>query len=100
VYEQADTFITTGYEAQAVAITNFLIEMADRAKEAIDRYPRDKRDISALTFTLSSEGFATIEERLKSFRREVLEIVREDKCHKKQDRVYHFNFHLFPLTKV
>jgi uncharacterized protein (TIGR02147 family) len=69
VYEQTDTFISTGYEAQSVAITNFLIAMADRAKEAIDRYPRDKRDISALTFTLSGEGFAAIEERLKSFRR-------------------------------
>ena len=100
IYEQTETFITTGYEAQSVAITNFLIEMADRAKEAIDRYPRDKRDISALSFTLSGEGFAVIEERLKSFRREVLEIVREDKSHKKQDRVYHMNFHLFPLTRV
>lgn len=100
VYKQADTFISTGYEANSVAITNFLIEMADRAKEAIDLYPRDKRDISALTFTLSEHGFATIEERLKSFRREVLEIVQEDKNNKRQDRVYHLNFHLFPLTKI
>jgi uncharacterized protein (TIGR02147 family) len=100
VYEQTDTFITTGYEAKSVAITNFLIGMADLAKEAIDRYPREKRDISSLTFTLSEEGFATIQERLKSFRRELLEIVREDKNQKRQDRVYHINFHVFPLTKV
>ncbi|MBN1578568.1 MAG: TIGR02147 family protein [Chitinispirillaceae bacterium] len=100
VYEQADTFITTGYEAKSVAITNFLMGMADLAKGAIDRYPRDKRDISSLTFTLSEEGFATIQDRLKSFRHEVLEIVREDKNQKKQDRVYHFNFHLFPITRV
>ncbi|MBN1308329.1 MAG: TIGR02147 family protein [Chitinispirillaceae bacterium] len=100
VYEQTDTFITTGYEARSVAITNFLIEMADLAKEAIDRYSREKRDISSLTFTLSEEGFSTIQERLKSFRRELLEIVREDKNQKRQDRVYHINFHVFPLTKV
>jgi uncharacterized protein (TIGR02147 family) len=99
-YEQTDTFITTGYEAQSVAITNFLMEMADMAKASIDRYPREQRDISALTFTLSREGVATIQERLKEFRREVLEMVREDKSSKKQDRVYHINFHLFPLTKV
>lgn len=100
VYEQADTFITTGYEAKSVAITNFLLAMADLAKESVDRYPRDKRDISTLTFTVSKDGIDTIQERLKSFRREVLEIVREDKNQKKQDRVYHINFHVFPLTKV
>ena len=100
VYEQTDTFITTGYEAKSVAINNFLMGMSDLAKEAIDRYPRDRRDISSLTFTVSEEGYATIHERLKSFRREVLEIVREDKSQKRQDRVYHINFHVFPLTKV
>jgi len=100
IYEQTDTFITTGYEAKSVAITNFLMEMSDLAKEAIDRYPRDKRDISSLTFTLSEQGFTTIQDRLKDFRREVLEIVREDKVKKRQDRVYHVNFHIFPLTKV
>ncbi len=100
IYEQTDAFITTGYEAQSVAITNFLMETADLAKEAIDRYSQEKRDISALTFTLSEEGFNTIKERLKSFRRELLEIVREDKNHKRQDRVYHINFHVFPLTKI
>lgn len=100
VYEQTDTFITTGYEAKSVAITNFLMNMADLAKEAVDRYPREKRDMSTLTFTVSEEGYQTIHERLKSFRRELLEIVREDKTKKRQDRVYHINFHVFPLTRT
>ena len=100
IYEQIDTFITTGYEAQSVAINNFLMGMSDLAKEAIDRYPRDKRDISSLSFAVSEDGFSTIHERLKSFRRELMEIIREDKNQKRQDRVYHINFHVFPLTKV
>lgn len=100
IFEQTDTFISTGYEAQSVAITNFLMGMADLAKEAIDRYPREKRDISALTLSLSEDGYKAINERLKSFRRELFEIVREDKKNKRQDRVYHLNFHVFPLTKV
>lgn len=100
VYEQTDYFITTGYEAQSMAITNFLMQTADLAKEAIDRYPRDKRDISALSFTLSEQGFTAIQERLKAFRRELLEMVREDKNSRRQDRVYHVNFHIFPITKI
>lgn len=100
IYEQTDNLITTGYEAYSVAISNFLMQMSDLAKEAIDLYPRDKRDISTLTLTLSEQGFATIQERLKSFRRELMEIHREDKSQKRQDRVYHINFHIFPLSKV
>jgi uncharacterized protein (TIGR02147 family) len=100
VYEQADMFISTGYEARSVAITNFLMATCDLAREAVDRYPREKRSMSTLTFTLSEEGFKAMEERLKSIRREILEIVRDDKGKRKQDRVYHMNFHLYPLSKV
>jgi uncharacterized protein (TIGR02147 family) len=96
VYAQCDDLITTGYDAPTVAVTNFLVSTIDLAREAIDRYPRDKRSISTLTFSCSAEGFKSIEERLKTFRREVLEIVRDDK---NRDRVYHVNFHIFPMSK-
>jgi uncharacterized protein (TIGR02147 family) len=95
-YAQCDDLITTGYDAPTVAVTNFLVSTIDLAREAIDRYPRDKRSISTLTFSCSAEGFKSIEERLKTFRREVLEIVRDDK---NRDRVYHVNFHIFPMSK-
>jgi uncharacterized protein (TIGR02147 family) len=95
-YVQCDDLITTGYDAPTVAVTNFLVSTIDLAREAIDRYPRDKRSISTLTFSCSAEGFKSIEERLKTFRREVLEIVRDDK---NRDRVYHVNFHIFPMSK-
>jgi uncharacterized protein (TIGR02147 family) len=96
-YRQSDDFITTGYEAPTVAVTNFLMSTADLAREAIDRYPRDKRSMSTLTFSCSADGFHNIEERLKTFRREILEIVRADK---NRDRIYHVNFHVYPLSKV
>jgi len=96
-FEQTDQFITTGYEAQSVAITNFLVSTIDLAREAVDRYPRDKRSMSALSFSISEEGFKAIDERLKTFRREVLEIAKADK---KRDRIYHVNFQIFPLSKA
>ena len=95
-YTQCNDLITTGYDAPTVAVTNFLVSTIDLAREAIDRYPRDKRSISTLTFSCSAEGFKSIEERLKTFRREVLEIVRDDK---NRDRVYHVNFHIFPMSR-
>ena len=97
VYRQSDDFITTGYDAPTVAVTNYLVSTIDLAREAIDRYPRDQRSISTLTFSCSAEGYKSIEERLKTFRRELLEIVRADK---KRDRIYHINFHVYPMSKV
>jgi uncharacterized protein (TIGR02147 family) len=95
-YKQCDDLITTGYNAPTVAVTNFLVSTIDLAREAIDRYPRDMRSISTLTFSCSAEGFKSIEERLNTFRREILEIVRDDK---NRDRVYHVNFHVFPMSR-
>ena len=97
VYHQSDDLITTGYEAPTVAVNNFLVSTTDLAREAIDRYPRDKRSISTLTFSCSAEGFKDIEDRLKRFRREILEIVRADK---NRDRVYHVNFHVYPMSRL
>ncbi|MBD3392571.1 MAG: TIGR02147 family protein [Chitinivibrionales bacterium] len=96
VYRQTDPLISTGYEARSVAITNFQLATADLAKEAVDRFERDKRSLSTLTLSLSSEGYSTIMERLKMFHREVLEIAKADR---KPDRVYHINFHVFPMSR-
>jgi uncharacterized protein (TIGR02147 family) len=94
-YQLADAIITTGYEAKSVAINNFLISTTELARQAIDRYPRDQRSLSTLTFSCSAEGYAQIDERLKRFRREIMEIVRSDKD---IDRVYHINFQVFPMS--
>jgi len=96
VYEQTDKLITTGYEAQSVAIANFLLSTADLAKRAVEHLPRDKRSMSTLTVTCSRQTYQAIEERMKTFRREVLEMVKADKD---PNRVYHFNFHVFPMTR-
>lgn len=94
-YQLVDDIITTGYEAKSLAINNYLISTTELARQAIDRYPRDRRSMSTLTFSCSANGFAQIEDRLKRFRREILEIVRSDKD---IDRVYHMNFHVFPMS--
>ncbi len=96
VYHQTERFITTGYEAQSVAITNFLLDTSDLAKMAVDRFPREKRSMSTLTVGVSNECYLSIEERLKDFRREILEMVRADK---NPDTIYHVNFHIFPMSK-
>jgi len=71
--------------------------MMDLAKEAVDRFPRDTRSISTLTLSLSAEVYAAIDAKLALFRREVLDMVKNDT--NGVDRVYQFNFQVFPLTQ-
>ena len=59
-YEQTDQFISTGYDARSLAITNFLVSTIDLARGAIDRFPRDQRSMSALTFSISADGRGTV----------------------------------------
>jgi uncharacterized protein (TIGR02147 family) len=96
-FEQVDPFISTGYEAPLVATNNFFVSTLDLARQAIDRYPRDRRSISTLSFSVSNDGYKAIDERLKTFRREILEIAKADKD---RDRIYHVNFQIFPLSRL
>jgi uncharacterized protein (TIGR02147 family) len=87
---------STGYEANATAIHNFQLQTLTLAGESIDRFPRETRSISTLTFSLSPKGFKAIEEELKGFRRKLLQIAEGDQ---QEDTVYQVNFQVYPLTK-
>jgi uncharacterized protein (TIGR02147 family) len=97
VYEQTDAVISTGYEAKSVAIHNFLLATLNLASESIDRFPRSERDVSTLTMHFSRSLYDTITEKLKNFRRELLELVKNDP--EKADRVFQFNFQMYPMSK-
>jgi len=88
--------ISTGYEAQALALGNFAINTMDLAKEAIDRFPKKERNLSWMTLNVSEQGFNEIQENLRAFRRQSLEIAKNDN---KAHRVYQYNFQIFPMSK-
>ena len=80
-----------------MAINNFQLATLDLAKESIDRFTKEERDISTLTLSFSKEIYETIHERLKGFRREILELVKNDPG--RVDKVYQVNFQIFPLSR-
>lgn len=96
-YRVTNKTITTVPHIPLVAVHNFQIATMDLAKEAIDRISREKRSISTLTLSLSNEVYKEIEDKLAIFRREVLDLVKHDK--NRINRVYQFNFQIFPLSK-
>lgn len=96
ILEKSDPVITSGYDTRSLAVNQFIVETLDLAKVALDKLPREERSLSALTLSLSEDGYAMIEEKVKVFRRELLELARNCADPK---RVIQVNFQIFPVTR-
>jgi uncharacterized protein (TIGR02147 family) len=92
-----ERFISSGKDIPQVIVNRVLLQFMELAKMAVDRFPREERSLSTLTFSVSDKGFQKIREKLDQYRREILSIVSEGGD--PVDRVCHLNMHLFPVTK-
>ena len=79
-----------------MVLANFLKTQMNLAIEALDRYPKEERDISALTLTLSPEAFKAAQEEIRALQRKLLALTD---LYPKPDTVYQANFQLFPLSR-
>ncbi len=94
-YHRTEAVVTTGEGWKSQAIVEYQLDTLDLAKEALVRIPPEARNISTLTLCLSDPTYLAIIEKLKAFRRETLELAKNDP---EPDKVCQFNFQLFPLT--
>lgn len=95
-YQRKESTLTTGEGWKSVAIAHFQLQALDLARQALDRFPKTERDISTLTFSCSAETFAAIREKMKGWRQELAELVKNDP---RPDGVFQLNFQAFPLSK-
>ncbi|MDD5674302.1 MAG: TIGR02147 family protein [Chitinivibrionales bacterium] len=96
VYQLTSRFITTGDEWNSIAVRTFQKATIELAESALDRIPKEERDISTVTVSVSREGMAKLKEKLAKVRREILEIAHQEKA---ATRTYHVNLALFPITR-
>lgn len=96
-YKLTNKHITTGLETESVVINNFVINTLDIAKDAFYRFPKNTRNFSALTLSISPQGYDKIVEQCIEFRKKIVDIVKEDSG---IDRVYQVNLQVFPLTDI
>lgn len=87
--------ITTGKDCASKAVKTFQRETMHLASESLDRHPREKRNISTVTLTISEENMDEINELVTAFRETLLKFADNEK---KPDKVYQLNIQLFPLT--
>jgi uncharacterized protein (TIGR02147 family) len=95
--EQKARVVSTGPETKGMHITNYHAEMMQRATRAMTTVPAAERDISSLTLCLGSAGLAALKERIRVFRRELLELSENDP---EPSQVVQLNFQLFPLSEA
>jgi uncharacterized protein (TIGR02147 family) len=95
-YRLADLVLTSGYDAPALAVSNHLMNSLRLAGKALDSVPREERNISTVSLSVSAEGYTQIVDELRAFRRRMLEIAAQ--CGR-PTRAYQFNFQFFPLSE-
>jgi uncharacterized protein (TIGR02147 family) len=93
--EVTQAIISSKPEMNSMLLRNFHSSMIQLAKEALERFVPEEREISSLTLGVSNECYKAIKERIRNFKEEILNMVIEDKS--KSDTVCQVNFQLFPL---
>jgi uncharacterized protein (TIGR02147 family) len=93
---QTESLVSTGSGPLGHHIVNYHRTMMDRAAAALDEVPRDEREISSLTLCVSHEVLLDLKERIREFRRELLQVAELEGA---PERVVQLNFQLFPLSE-
>jgi uncharacterized protein (TIGR02147 family) len=81
VWRVTSKSVTTGREVSGLALENYHLEAAELAKRALSAIPSDQRDITGLILGISERSYHLI-------------------CDEEADRVYHFNFHFYPVSEI
>lgn len=96
IWRKADAVLTTPDGNALKAVRTFQKATMDLAKEALERFPREEREIATLTLSISDAMMERVKEKIRQLRREILEMAREDA---RPDRVHQVNIQVFPLTR-
>lgn len=93
---QGEPLVSTGPETSRLHVANYHRTMIARAAASIDEVPAAQRDISSLTLAVGPEGLAQLKDKIRRFRRELLEA---SELEADPREVVQVNFQLFPLTR-
>lgn len=91
----ADAHLTSGGHKKTQAVRHFQRQVLSLAAESLERFPREDRDVSSLTFAVDAQAFIEIREILRECRREIQTRIEESK---KPSQVFQLAMALFPLS--
>jgi uncharacterized protein (TIGR02147 family) len=94
-WQQTDTVISSSSSVRSRAAIAFHTAVITLARESLERFKSEQRDIRAITLKLSPKGFVEAKRRLETVWRELLAF---SESQKDADTVYQINMQLFPLS--
>ena len=95
-YEQVDRSLQMSVAAMPMLVRQMHKDMADFAKEAIEKYPIDERNFTGITMGIDDDDYAEILKELENCRKRIISIATAKKG---GNRVYRLNLQMFPLTE-
>ena len=84
-------------ETSAISLRSFNRQMVERAIEAIDTMPADRRHASGVTAGVSRQTYNVIEAEIEAFKDRIIAIANNDEG---SEYVCQLNIQLFPLSKT
>lgn len=88
-------FTTTKIAGTTPALKKLQKEILSAAARALDEWTIEQRDQSGITMAIDSSKLPEAKERIKRFRRELMDFLQEGK----RDRVYQMSISLFPAER-
>lgn len=94
---QSEALLSTASEVSSSFVSNWHKEYLKRASESIDLLPREKRDISAVSFGFSKNNITILKEMIADFRKGVLHLASQ---HDDNDVLMQLNIQIFFLAET
>lgn len=98
-YRVSQAHVSTGERWHSAAVKSFQKEVIRLSEGAVDRVPREQRDVSTLTVALSRSALEEIRAVLKEARAQVIKIADRLPADE-SDAVYQLNQQFFPVTRI
>lgn len=95
-FEVLDTFVTTGDSWVSFAIRDYQRQTMELAQRALMEQPKEKREISTMTFAIPSNEMPAIQEMAREFRQKVMHWALHQSD---ADTVVQFNLQVFTVVK-
>ena len=97
MYAPTEALITTGGNLHTAAVRQFQHEMIRLADEALERHPKEQRDISSVTMSIEASDLGEVRARIAALRQYIMNLAS---LSGNPDSVFQLNVQLFPLSRI
>lgn len=97
IYRRVDEVLSSGSDWKDIAIKNYQLNLIDLSKQALLDIPKNERNISTLTMSVSEETFEEISEKIDTLREEIINMAVAEK---NANKVCQLSLSLFPSSIV